>query len=617
MSQSHWPRRRGRWAVLALAAILAFGLVAGLSSALASSSSPSPEAGKTVLRLGWTREPDNLNPFIGWGTPSYEVWCLNYDLLVGFDPKTMKNVPGVGLATAWETSPDGKVWTFTITDKAKWQDGTPLTASDVAFTYNYVLKNNLGMFIDYLRFIDKVEAPDATHVVFTCSKPKANMLGLWLPILPEKVWSSISAADVEKTFKNSPPIMGSGPFQCVEWARGKYVRMVANKDYWKGAPKIDEIIFQMYQNPDTMTQDLKTGAIASAWDIPDAQFRALDSDPNITPIDCVTIGLNQLGINCYTGAASKGNPVLRDAAFRRALNYAVDKEKILSVAYGGHGRTGTGLIQSEYYAPDSDYHWEPPADVKYPFDLERAKSELDAAGYTDTDGDGIRDYKGKPIVLRLWARTESISSQNAGKFIAGWFREIGLEIDYTVMDENAIADAQYTFTGKDGDVYAPDFDLFIWGWGGDADPNFILSVMTTSSIGSWSDCAWSNKEYDKLFLQQQTTIDVQQRIAIVHRMQEIIYDETPYIVLVYPNELEGYNRTAWTGWERSLGGKGKVWFDALPGLYMNVQKAAAVPEQSGGSNTAAIIAGVVAAIVVVAVVVLVLVRRGRRRVEEA
>ncbi len=615
MSQSHGLRRRGRWAVLACAAILAVGLTAGLSSALASSSSPSPEAGKTVLRLGWTREPDNLNPFIGWGTPLYEVWCLNYDLLVGFDPETMTNVPGIGLATAWETSPDGKVWTFTITDKAKWQDGTPLTASDVAFTYNYVLKNNLGMFIDYLRFIEKVEAPDATHVVFTCSKPKANMLGLWLPILPEKVWSTISAADVEKTFKNSPPIMGSGPFQCVEWARGKYVRMVANKDYWKGAPKIDEIIFQMYQNPDTMTQDLKTGAIASAWDIPDAQFLALGSDPNITAIDCVTIGLNELGINCYTGAASKGNPVLRDPAFRRALNYAVDKEKILAVAYGGHGRVGSGLIQSEYYVPTSDYHWEPPADVKYPFDLERAKSELEAAGYTDSDGDGIRDYKGKPIELRLWARTESISSQNAGKFIAGWFRQIGLKIDYTVMDENAIADAQYAFTGKNGDVYAPDFDMFIWGWGGDADPNFILSVMTTSSIGSWSDCAWSNKEYDKLFLQQQTTIDVQQRIAIVHRMQEIIYDETPYIVLQYPNELEGYNRTAWTGWQRSLGGKGKVWFDALPGLYMNIQKAAAVPEKSG-SNTAAIIAGVVAAVVVVAVVVLVLMRRGRRRVEE-
>jgi peptide/nickel transport system substrate-binding protein len=613
MTESHGLRRKGTLVVIALAVVLVAGLCVGLAGALATSSAPSPAAGKTVLRLGWTREPDNLNPFIGYGTPSYEVWCLNYDLLVGFDPQTMKNVPGVGLATAWDTSPDGKVWTFTITDKAKWQDGTPLTASDVAFTYNYVLKNKLGMFIDYLRFIDKVEAPDATHVVFTCSKPKANMLGLWLPILPEKLWSKISAKDVEKTFENPPPIMGSGPFQCVEWQRGKFVRMVANKNYWKGAPKVDEIIFQMYQNPDTMTQDLKTGAIASAWDIPDAQFRALPNDPKLTALDAVTIGLNELGMNCYTGAASKGNPVLRDPAFRRALNYAIDKEKILAVAYGGHGRLGTSLIQSQYYAPDSDYHWEPPADVKYTFDPGRARSELEAAGYTDTDGDGIRDYKGKPIVLRLWARTESVSSQNAGRLIAGWFRDVGLKIDYTVMDENAIADAQYNFKGA---AYAPDFDMFLWGWGGDADPNFILSVMATSSIGSWSDCAWSNKEYDKLFLEQQTTIDVQKRIEIVHRMQEIIYDETPYIVLIYPNELEAYNNTEWTGWQRSLDGKGKVWFDALAGLYMNIQEKPAESTSGGSSSTAIIVVGVVIAAVVAAVVVLVLRRRGGRPVEE-
>jgi peptide/nickel transport system substrate-binding protein len=533
---------------------------------------------------------------------------------VGFDPKTMKNLPGLGLATAWETSPDGKVWTFTITDKAKWQDGTPLTASDVAFTYNYTLKNKMSMFIDYLRFIEKVEAPDPTHVVFTCSKPKANMLGLWLPILPERVWSKVSPAEAERSFKNAPPILGSGPFQCVEWKHGEYVRMVANKDYWKGAPRVDEIIFQTYQNPDTMTQDLKTGAIAAAWDIPEAQFRALDSDKDLTPISCVTLGLSELGMNCYTGAASKGNPVLRDAAFRRALNYAVDKKRLLAVAWGGYGRLGTSLIQSDFYAPDADYHWEPPADQAYTFDLEKAKSALDAAGYTDTNGDGIRDSSGTPIELRLWARTESLSSQSAGKLIAGWFKSIGLKIDYTVMDENAIAAAQTNFTGKNKDIYAPDYDLFLWGWGGDADPNYLLSVMTTSAIGSWSDCAWSNKEYDRLFLEQQTTIDVQKRIDIVHRMQQIVYDETPYIVLVYPNELEGYNHTAWTGWQRSLYNKGKVWFDALPGLYMNIQKAAVAPATSS-SGSSAVIAGAVAAVVVVALVVLLFVRRRRRRVE--
>ena len=408
-------RRRGRTALAAAVVLLAAGLVWGLAGALASSDSPSPAAGKTILRLGWTNDPDSLNPFIGLESSSYEIWALNYDLLVGFRASDLATVPGIGLATGWETSTDGKVWTFTITDKARWQDGEPLTASDVAFTYNYVIDNDMGLFIDYVQFITKVEATDATHVVFTCSKPKANMLGLWIPILPEHVWSKIKPADAEKSFKNPPPIVGSGPFQVVEVKKGSFVRMVANKDYWKGAPKIDEVIFQTYQNQDTMAQDLKTGAIQSGWNIPSAQYAPLDSEPDLTSIRAVTIGYNQLNFNCADKKdypKSTGNPVLTDPAFRKALQWAIDKEKIVAIAYSGNAAPADTIVTRDYYSDSADYHWTPPAGEAYTFDLEKAKAALDAAGYKDTDGDGTRDYKGKPIKLRLFARAESPENQN-------------------------------------------------------------------------------------------------------------------------------------------------------------------------------------------------------------
>ena len=131
--------------VLTVLAVLVAGLVWGLTGALAESESPAPAAdGKTTLRLGWTADPDSLNPFIGWDSSSYEVWSLNYDLLVGFRASDLTNQPGIGLATDWETSDDGKVWTFTIVDGATWQDGEPVTASDVAFTFNYVIDNEMG-----------------------------------------------------------------------------------------------------------------------------------------------------------------------------------------------------------------------------------------------------------------------------------------------------------------------------------------------------------------------------------------------------------------------------------------------------------------------------------------
>ena len=557
-------------------ALLAVGLLWGIATAMASSESPAAEGGKTILRLGWTNDPDNLNPFIGYESSSYEIWAINYELLVGFRANDFANVPGVGLATAWETSADGKVWTFTITDKSKWQDGEPLTASDVAFTFNYCIDNELGMFIDYVKFIDKVEAPDATHVVFTCSKPKANMLGLWIPILPEHIWSKVDPKEVETKFKNDPPIIGSGPFQTVEWKKGEYVRMVANKDYWRGAPKVDEVIFQTYQNSDTMAQDLKTGAIQSAWNIPSAQFDPLNNEPDLEAIRAVTIGFDQLGFNCADQKKfpkSTGHPVLQDPAFRTALQWAVDKDKIVSIGYSGNAAAADTILTRDFYPPDADFHSTP--EDPYTFDLEKAKAALDAAGYTDGDGNGIREYEGKHITLRLYARAESTESQNCGKLITGWFEEIGLDIDYEVIDDGALGDKQYAY---DGDQFAPDFDLFIWGWGGDVDPNFILSVLTTGSIESWSDCNWSNAEYDQLFLEQQTTIDVQERIAIVHHMQQIVYDESPYIPLVYPQDLLAANKGKWTGWVRANDDKGAWWYNTQPDTYMAVHPGSAAAD---------------------------------------
>ncbi len=604
---------RRRAVVALLVAFLAVGLLWGVGTAIAGDESPAPDEGKVVLRLGWTNDPDNLNPFIGYESSSYEIWAINYDLLVGFRGEDLENVPGEGLATAWEVSDDGLVWTFTVRDDVVWQDGEKFTAEDVAFTYNYVIDNEMGNFIDYMLFIDKVEAVDDTTVVFTCSKPKANMLGLWMPILPEHIWSKVDPGEAERGFRNKPPIVGTGPFQVVEWKKGEYVRMEANKDYWKGAPKVDEVIFQTYQNSDTMAQDLKAGSLASAWNIPSAQFAVLGNEPHLESIEASVAGYDELGFNCADPEVypkSKGHPVLTDPAFRRALQWAVDKDKIVEVGYNGFATPGSTIVQADYYDPEEDYHWEPPADVAYTFDLERCRQELDAAGYTDNDGNGIREYKGKDIKLRLYARTESTESQNCGKLIAGWFEEVGLDIDYQVIDDGALGDKQYNYEGDD---YAPDFDMFIWGWGGDVDPNFILSIMTTNSIEAWSDCMWSNEEYDRLFAEQQSTIDKQERIAIVHEMQKIVYDESPYIVLVYPKDLTAYNTRDWTGWVRSQGGKGNVWYNTQPETYLNVQPGSAETEEEGSNS--GLIALIVAVVVVVLVVIVLLLRRGGGRAE--
>lgn len=598
---------RSRYVMLALGVCLAVGLVWGLASAKAASPSPSPGA-KVILRLGWTREPDNLNPFVGYSASDYEVWHLQYDLLNGYDAATLQPKPE--FAESWSHSDDGLVWTFKIRPGMTWQDGRPATAKDVAFTFNYVIKNQMSSFTGYTEGIERVEAPDDATAVFYCSRPKANMLGMWVPILPEHLWSGVDPKSAATGYPNKPPIVGSGPFQVVEWKKGSFLRLEANPDYWAGAPKVDEVIFQTYQNADTMAQDVKTGTLAGAWGIPPAQVESLNS-PSVSSISYTTVGFDQLTFNCASAPAT-GHPVLRDPAFRRALNYAIDKEKVARVAYNGQVSPATSIVPAGLYGADLDYHWQPSADEEYPFDLDKAAEALDAAGYPLKDGARV-DKHGKPIELSLLSRAESTMSQTSGKFIAGWLKQLGIDVDYQVVSEAALSDRVWaTVDGKP----QPDYDMFLWGWVGDVDPNFLVSILTSDQIGMWNQSAWTNAEYDKLFAEQSRQLDPQQRKQIIWKMQRLVYDQTPMIPLIYSRSQEAYDTANWTGWVKSPAKDGGVFYTFQTDSYMQVHPVGAdEPASSTGSSTG-ITAIAVAVAVVAAVAVLFVVRARRRRVEE-
>ena len=529
-------RPAGRLMMAALVLVLLAGLAIGLGTA--SASSPSP-AGTTTLHIGWVQEPDNLNPFIGIQGTDYMLWHMNYDFLVGFDAKTLD--PRPELATKWEVSPDGKVWTFTIRSDSTWQDGVPVTARDVAFTFNYIHDNDLLNLATYTNGITKAEVVDATHVKIYTAAPKANMLRMVVPILPEHIWSKISGKDAANSYQNKPPIVGDGPFQVVEWKKGKFVRLKANPDYWGGKPKVDEVIFELYTNSDTMAQDLKLGTIDGAVDLPVAQFKPLDGQNGITTNQATSWSFIELAMNCYDSPNSKGNPVLKDPAFRQAVNWAMDRQKVVDIAYQKYATVGSSLI-----VPYSKYHWEPPADGAFTYDPAKANQILDDAGYKDVNGDGYRETKdGKKLSLRFYATTDSTPNQTAGKLIVDWLKKVGIKLDYQVIDSGTLIAAQYAYTGS---KYTPDWDMFIWYWVEDVDPNFIMDIYTPAQIEGWNDCLWTDPAYTKLNTQQATTIDEAKRIPIVQQMQQIFYQGAAYAILAYPYQLEAYNTTDWQGW---------------------------------------------------------------------
>ena len=128
--------------------------------------------------------------------------------------------------------------------------------------------------------------------------------------------------------------------------------------------------------------------------------------------------------------------------------------------------------------------------------------------------------------------------------MTGWFKDVGIKTNPEAVDPDSLI-AQTTPAG--------DYDLVIWGWGPDPDPDFILSVMTSEQFvdGGWSDSGYSNPEYDQLYLDQQIAVDKNERQQIVWKMQEMVFNDRPYIVLWYQDLLQAYRSDRFTGFIES------------------------------------------------------------------
>lgn len=508
--------------------------------------------GLHTFRVGNTVSIDTLNPLSSYMQVGFEMFLLVYDPLVRYD----ENFKPVGcLAESWETSSDGLTWTFHLRSGVKWHDGEPFTAEDVKFTYDMMQESGLGyMYSTYLSGIKSIECPDDNTVVIATEQPKANMLMNTTPILPKHIWSEIKAEELE-TYTNDSPV-GTGPFKFDSSSEG-VIKLVKNPDYFGTVPSIDECVFVSYSNSDTMAQALTLGEIDAAMSINPAQLKQLKKDDNISLISGEIPGFTQIGINVWNDPAGKGNPLLKDKIVRQAIEYAIDKDKIIQMAYGGQGTEGTTLLN-----PGQFYHYEPSIDELRSYSMEKANTMLEQAGYNDTDGDGIReDASGKPLEFSLITIADNAEEIKAGQMIASDCQKAGISIKNETMDDGALQDK----------INAADYDLFIWGWGGDIDPSIIMELLTTSMIGSNNEPHFSNADYDALYEKQLTQMDEKERQATVFEMQKIAYDEAPYIILLYDNNLQAIRSDRWTGFKQLPADTGLYFLNISDYNYVNIK----------------------------------------------
>ena len=513
---------------------------------------PTAAATDKVLRVGTAADLDSMNP---WNTAlsiGFEVFTLNYDMLVNFGQE-LQPVPGFAESWSRKDEADGTfTWTFKIHPGMKWSDGKPATAEDARWTFQFALDGIASQGYVGAGYIDpdltnagvtSVEAPDETTLVIHNTDPSDRILQMYIPILPKHIWDG-QTIDSVNTFGNDAPVVGSGPYQAVEWQTGQFIRFQRNPNYWGTQGAEDQVVIQTFKSPDTMVQALKSGELDYAIGVNAAQFDDLKTQPNIAVVNGVTNGWTMLNFNCYDkdipngGASTKA---LRDPKFRDALGYAIDKQLLIDRVLGGYGEPGTTQV------PPFQSKWHVEPDHLRTFDIELAKQKLTDAGYP-LDGSGQRlDKEGKPISLRLYLPTDSSTYPKMAEFIKGWFDQLGIKVSTSVYDEGTLLALELPPT-EEAPKNTADWDMIIWSWTGYADPNPLLQIFTTGLIGSTSDSMYSNPTYDELYDQQAVAKSDAERHTIMAQMQNIFYNDAPYHILTYDDTLVAYRTDKFGGW---------------------------------------------------------------------
>ncbi|MGW8798670.1 ABC transporter substrate-binding protein [Streptomyces sp. NPDC055775] len=581
MVRSAIGRRATALAAAALTGALALGSVALAPGAAADTKG-------TTLRAAMTGNGiDSLNPFLAYFAGSLDVFSAVYPSLNSLNTD---GTPAPYLATKWTPSADKLTWTFTLRKGLKWSDGKPITAEDAAWTLNLIRTNEVagtanGSLVENFA---SVTAPDATTLVIRTKKPQANTPFVSIPysgvpIVPKHVWEK-HVTDL-KDFKNdSGDIVGYGPWTLTDYKAEQYVKYDANKDFVLGAPKFDHLVQQRYKAVDGAVAALRSGQLDYVSDLNSTQFKALQSDKRTTAFQ--NAGRRWMSVALNSGARTRsgkkigtGNPALADAAVRRAIALATDKQTLVDKVLDGLGQVGAGYIPPTW----KQWAWKPAPGDEQSYDIAKANSLLDEAGYTKgKDGIRVSPKTKKPLKLRLGTHSDAATDTQIATYLTGWMKQIGVELTAEPLSSTKLND----------DLAKGDWDLLMDGWGTGPDPTYLLSIQNCNALplddgtnGS-TDSFHCDKEFDKLFKQQVTEFDPAQRAATVGKMQDILYKADNNVILYYATGLSATNaRTVKNLAVGKADSAGVYPMQYTFGQFRSATPVAAVKEASSGSTT--------------------------------
>lgn len=455
------------------------------------------------------------------------------------------------LAKDWDISEDGTVYTFYLREGVQWSDGEEFTADDVIFTFDVISDEDVATSTRDVMKIDgefpEYRKIDKYTVEFELPKPFAPFMNnMTTYIVPEhklrEPWEEGKFNETWGIDTDPSEIVGTGPFTIADYQEGERVVMLRNARYWRRSPEgeplpyITRWVRTIAESQETMTLLFEDGQ-THYTSVQGIDFERLEQGAQAGNYSMVDAGPT-FSTNFLVFNMNPRNPKLEDEPekyewftnlnFRRAVAYAMDKDTMIDQALAGYG--------SPQWSPVSE-----PNEVflnedvkKYPYDLDKAREELEKGGFSWDDDGQLIDEEGNEVEFNILTNAGNNEREQITNTIANDLKELGMEVHANPIEfNNLVNKMQSEF----------DFDTILIGLTGGVEPHSGANVWPSSGhLHMWNPqqeepaTDWEAK-IDELFEKGASTVDTDERVEYYNEFQEIVAEKLPVIYTVTPNSL--------------------------------------------------------------------------------
>ncbi len=443
--------------------------------------------GRTDLIIAVDADVASLHPFEFSTTVEIDVLDQIYDTLMYMNPDG-EHEPEPRVAESYEISEDGLDYTFHIRDDVKFHDGTPVTVEDIVFSIEQYKESEYQG--SQISMLSSVEATDDHTVVCHLDTPYAPfLLGLCSPYITSKAYYD---SDPDG-FATKP--MGCGPYKFVNRTIGTSIELEANEDYYRGAPSIKKVTFNVLPEITTRAISLMSKTIDFA-EVDATVLSQLETDDTIQVDEVLTSGFAYVSMNLE-------KEPFNDPLVRQAVNYAIDRENIVNVCYEGKAEVNSNICAKHRFGYSDDQ-------LQYTYDPEKAKELLAEAGIET------------PYNLGSLLVAEEYS--NLAAVVQNDLKQVGLEVEIDTREFNSFI----------GSLTEGDYTISVLQMALEGDTQQLEMAFITDYIGMANNARYSDPEMDDLFNQTRAETDTAKREELFHQILEKAQNEAIYAVLCNP-----------------------------------------------------------------------------------